>query len=141
VQTDLVLPLVVHAAEELGDVSLAFHLEPYPGRTAVSTREDLQYLQQQYSTSPAILRIRVRQEGPLSHLARHKPHSVHSWWCAHGDLRCHKPYAQPYYDDGHGCIAFNPSASLCNVHAISELTSTRPITIAQYVSTPQRCKH
>jgi hypothetical protein len=29
VQTDLVLPLVVAAAEQLGDMFVAFHLEPY----------------------------------------------------------------------------------------------------------------
>lgn len=70
VNTDLALPLVVAAAERswTGDsegrerervkegMRIAFHLEPYPGRTAASVREDVAYLSSKFGDSVALLR-------------------------------------------------------------------------------------
>ena len=40
-------------------MAIAFHLEPYPGRTAATVREDLQYLMRrpEVAASPAVLRL------------------------------------------------------------------------------------
>lgn len=56
VSTDAVLPALLAAAEE-ERMSVAFHLEPYPGRNASSTREDLLYLMKRVGASPAVLRL------------------------------------------------------------------------------------
>ncbi|EFN55571.1 hypothetical protein CHLNCDRAFT_134058 [Chlorella variabilis] len=56
VSTDAALPLLLRVAEEVG-VEVAFHLEPYPGRSAATTREDLAYLARRVGASPAVLRV------------------------------------------------------------------------------------
>lgn len=38
-------------------IHIAFHLEPYPGRSAASVREDLAYIKAQYAASPAFVPI------------------------------------------------------------------------------------
>jgi len=55
VQTDAVLPLALDAAAAAG-IKVAFHLEPYPGRTADSVREDLVDLLGRLGEHPALLR-------------------------------------------------------------------------------------
>ena len=52
VSTDAALPLLLRVAEEVG-VEVAFHLEPYPGRSAATTREDLAYLARRVRGRPA----------------------------------------------------------------------------------------
>mmetsp|Transcript_24147 Transcript_24147/g.75781 ORF Transcript_24147/g.75781 Transcript_24147/m.75781 type:complete len:401 (+) Transcript_24147:1161-2363(+) len=59
VQTDHVLPVVMRTAEEAGAL-VAFHLEPYPGRSADSVREDLAYLMERYGESKALYRVEGR---------------------------------------------------------------------------------
>lgn len=39
-----------------GGMHIAFHLEPYPGRTAASVRDDVAYLAKNYGASRALLR-------------------------------------------------------------------------------------
>ncbi|KAI7837064.1 hypothetical protein COHA_009063 [Chlorella ohadii] len=58
VSTDERLPTLLAAAERAG-MAIAFHLEPYPGRTAATVREDLQYLMRrpEVAASPAVLRL------------------------------------------------------------------------------------
>eukprot|EP00899_Mesostigma_viride_P014241 jgi/Mesvir1/22818/Mv20081-RA.1 len=57
VHTDSALPILFRAAEASGDIKLAFHLEPYAGRTALTVREDIEYLISRYGNSSALLRI------------------------------------------------------------------------------------
>ncbi|KAI8469156.1 MAG: hypothetical protein J3K34DRAFT_424530 [Monoraphidium minutum] len=64
VSTDAVLADVVrelerHAAQGGGGAAmkLAFHMEPYPGRTASSVREDVADLSRRFGASPALLRV------------------------------------------------------------------------------------
>jgi glycoprotein endo-alpha-1,2-mannosidase len=54
--TDRALPGVFRAAEEAG-LKVNFHLEPFPGRNAASTRAAIQYLVQRYGSSPACHRL------------------------------------------------------------------------------------
>ena len=69
VNTDAALQLVVPAAERTrrasaadanaefpGGMRVAFHLEPYPGRTAASVREDIRHILDRHGDSPALLR-------------------------------------------------------------------------------------
>ena len=69
VNTDAALQLVVAAAERTcrasaadanaefpGGMRVAFHLEPYPGRTAASVREDIRHILDRHGDSPALLR-------------------------------------------------------------------------------------
>jgi glycoprotein endo-alpha-1,2-mannosidase len=57
VSTDEIIPLILATASALDGISVAFHLEPYPGRTAQSTAEDLRYLHEKYGDSKALYRI------------------------------------------------------------------------------------
>lgn len=52
VYTDALVPLVLSAALAHG-MRVAFHLEPYPGRTAASLREDVFYLTDTYASGAA----------------------------------------------------------------------------------------
>jgi glycoprotein endo-alpha-1,2-mannosidase len=54
ISTDEVVPAVLDAAEAQG-IKVAFHLEPYAGRTALSVAEDVQYLEEQYGDHPAVM--------------------------------------------------------------------------------------
>jgi glycoprotein endo-alpha-1,2-mannosidase len=56
VSTDALLPGLLEAAEAEG-LAISFHLEPYPGRSAASMREDLLYLMDRVGASPAVLRV------------------------------------------------------------------------------------
>jgi glycoprotein endo-alpha-1,2-mannosidase len=60
VVTDALFPALLDAAAAAG-VRVAFHLEPYPGRSAQSIREDLAYLVATYGHHPALLRLRRQQ--------------------------------------------------------------------------------
>jgi glycoprotein endo-alpha-1,2-mannosidase len=55
VNTDERAALAVRAAEEAG-VQIAWHLEPYAGRSAATVVDDVQYLEASYGQSPAVYR-------------------------------------------------------------------------------------
>lgn len=57
VSTDVAILDLIAAAEEVPDISVAFHLEPYPGRSAHTVLEDIQYLRTRTGNSSALLRI------------------------------------------------------------------------------------
>jgi glycoprotein endo-alpha-1,2-mannosidase len=57
VSTDELIPTILATASTVDGISIAFHLEPYPGRTAKSTAEDLRYLHENYGSSEALYRI------------------------------------------------------------------------------------
>jgi len=52
---DEVVPLLLEIAERYG-IKVAFHIEPYNGRTAESLLSDIQYLYKQYGSNPAFFR-------------------------------------------------------------------------------------
>src|SRR5215207_2916772 len=52
---DEVVPLLLQTAEGYG-IKVAFHIEPYNGRTAESLLSDIQYLYKQYGSNPAFFR-------------------------------------------------------------------------------------
>lgn len=54
VHTDSRVPAALRAAEAAG-IRICWHLEPYPGRSPQSVREDVAYLTQRYGASPALL--------------------------------------------------------------------------------------
>ncbi|HSB02507.1 MAG TPA: hypothetical protein VLE49_17775, partial [Anaerolineales bacterium] len=49
------VPLLLQTAERYG-IKVAFHIEPYNGRTASQLVSDIQYLYRQYASSPAFFR-------------------------------------------------------------------------------------
>ncbi len=53
---DRALPLLLDGAARR-DLQVCIHLEPYPGRSCVSIRDDLAYLQERYGSHPAWLRL------------------------------------------------------------------------------------
>lgn len=59
VSTDALLPVLLEAAEAEG-MAVSLHLEPYPGRTAATVRDDLLYLMRRVGGSPALLRAAKR---------------------------------------------------------------------------------
>lgn len=52
---DQTVPLLLQTAERYG-IKVAFHIEPYNGRTAETLISDIQYLYQNYGSSPAFFR-------------------------------------------------------------------------------------
>jgi glycoprotein endo-alpha-1,2-mannosidase len=58
VSTDSLIPAVLAAAATIDGLTIAFHMEPYPGRTAESTYEDLLYIHDTYGSSKALYRIK-----------------------------------------------------------------------------------
>ncbi|MFO1502146.1 MAG: hypothetical protein U1G07_27865 [Verrucomicrobiota bacterium] len=54
--TDRALPAVFKAAEE-DWVKVNFHIEPFPGRNAATTRDAIEYLTERYGQSPACHRL------------------------------------------------------------------------------------
>jgi glycoprotein endo-alpha-1,2-mannosidase len=52
---DRAVPLLLQRAEQYG-IKVAFHIEPYNGRTAESLVSDIQYLYKEYGGSPAFFR-------------------------------------------------------------------------------------
>jgi hypothetical protein len=52
---DLVVPLLLQTAEQFS-IKVAFHIEPYSGRTPESLASDIKYLYAQYGDSPAFFR-------------------------------------------------------------------------------------
>ncbi len=54
--TDRALPGVFKAAEEAG-VKVNFHIEPFPGRTAATTRDAIEFLTGKFGSSPACHRL------------------------------------------------------------------------------------
>jgi len=58
VNTDSAILMVLEAANlvEGGAMKVAFHLEPYPGRSAHTIRQDLRYITKKYGQSDSLLR-------------------------------------------------------------------------------------
>lgn len=57
VNTDQVLGLVLAEAEQQQQLKVAFHLEPYEGRSVESVRADLQHLMSQHNASQGLMRL------------------------------------------------------------------------------------
>lgn len=55
--TDKIFPIVFSIAEEVEGINLAFHLEPYPGRSVVSIRNDLEYIMKKYGGYKSFVRL------------------------------------------------------------------------------------
>ena len=62
--TDLALPALFKAAEQAG-LQINFHIEPFPGRNAASTREAITYLVGKFGASPACHRLRSYGNKPV----------------------------------------------------------------------------
>lgn len=56
VSTDAMIPVILSLAERFGDIKIALHLEPYPGRSAPSVRNDIEYIHQNYGHYTSLLR-------------------------------------------------------------------------------------
>ncbi len=54
--TSYVMYLVLREADAFGEIKIAFHLEPYPSRSALSVKEDIQYLSRKYGQYECLLR-------------------------------------------------------------------------------------
>lgn len=62
--TDRALPGLFRAAEE-ARILINFHIEPFPGRNAATTREAIEYLVDKYGASPALHRLPDRGNRPV----------------------------------------------------------------------------
>eukprot|EP00775_Hariotina_reticulata_P013015 gene13015-13144_t len=56
VNTDQVLGTIIAELEQQDELKVAFHLEPYEGRTMQTVRADVEYLMSRFNTSKALLR-------------------------------------------------------------------------------------
>lgn len=55
--TNSLVPAILKAAEKYG-ARIAIHLEPYEGRNAKTVKEDIEYIYDQYGSSPALYRTK-----------------------------------------------------------------------------------
>lgn len=62
--TDKALPALLEAAEKAG-LLVNFHIEPFPGRSATTTREAISYLAERYGSSPALHRLKSHGNKPV----------------------------------------------------------------------------
>ena len=90
---DQVVPLLLTTAQRYG-IKVAFHLEPYGGRSAERLVEDIKYLYQKYGSSPAFFRSTTATRfSPGSH-----PKGVFFVWCAESAVQtCGKQPANAAY--------------------------------------------
>ena len=58
--TDNVTPLIFEVADEIGGIWIAFHLEPYFGRSPASIRDDLEFIQSKYYHHSSLYRVNQR---------------------------------------------------------------------------------
>lgn len=65
--TDKALPVVFSAAAQAG-LKVCFHIEPFPGRNASTTRDALQYLLGKYGEHPALYRDPARGNRPWAYV-------------------------------------------------------------------------
>jgi glycoprotein endo-alpha-1,2-mannosidase len=86
--TDKLISRVLEAALE-ADILVAFHLEPYPGRSISSIRDDISYLQTQYGSHSAIYRLPVRKE--------ESSQGESSTYSAQGNLSSQSEHARTVY--------------------------------------------
>ena len=63
--TDNIVPLLFQAADEVGHMKIAFHLEPYAGRSVASVRDDLVYIIDKYSKFASFYRSTRDGNKPL----------------------------------------------------------------------------
>lgn len=56
VNTDRLMSKILHTADAFGKIKIAFHLEPYHGRSVESVREDLEYISTKYGHHPSLYR-------------------------------------------------------------------------------------
>lgn len=59
---DRIIPMLMQVADETG-MSVAFHLEPYKGRDAQTTKRDIKYLIDTYGHHQSFLRMRLSDYG------------------------------------------------------------------------------
>lgn len=62
--TDRALPALFQVAEATG-LKINFHLEPFPGRNATTTREAVVYLLEKFGDSPALQRLASHDQRPV----------------------------------------------------------------------------
>jgi len=65
--TDKALPVVFAAAEQAG-LKVCFHIEPFPGRNASTTRDALEYLLGRFGEHPALYRDPARGNRPWAYI-------------------------------------------------------------------------
>jgi len=76
--SDSVVPLLLKTGEKIG-IKIAFHLEPYAHRSALSVKRDLQYLVQTYGGSPAFYRCASRNHLPVVYVYDSYHTSARDW--------------------------------------------------------------
>lgn len=65
--TDKALQVVFDAAEQTG-LKVCFHIEPFPGRNAATTREALEYLLERFGAHPALYRDAAHGNRPWAYV-------------------------------------------------------------------------
>jgi glycoprotein endo-alpha-1,2-mannosidase len=88
---DSAVPVIMKMAERYG-IKVAFHIEPYSGRTAEGLVRDIQYLYKQYGSSPAFFRSGATT--PYSPAAQ--PKGMFFVWCI-GATDCRTQQVQADY--------------------------------------------
>ena len=58
ISTDSIVSIIMGLAEHDGFIKIAFHLEPYPSRSALSVRDDIKYILEKYGSYTSFYRTR-----------------------------------------------------------------------------------
>jgi hypothetical protein len=87
------LPLILQTAARF-DIKVTFHIEPYNGRSASGLVDDIQYLYQQYGSSPAFF----RSTATSTYSPGSQPKGMFFVWCIHYASDCGQgPKVMPDY--------------------------------------------
>jgi hypothetical protein len=89
---DSVVPLLLQMAERYG-IKVAFHIEPYPERTASSLVSDIKYIYQNYGNSPAFF----RSTSSTRYSPGNQPKGMFFVWCIEFIGECGKQSTQADY--------------------------------------------
>ncbi|HUI90557.1 MAG TPA: hypothetical protein VLX61_17705 [Anaerolineales bacterium] len=86
------LPLILQTADHYG-IKVAFHIEPYDGRTADSLISDIKYIYQRYGSSPAFF----RSTSTTHYSPGRQPKGMFFVWCIESIGTCGAQSAQADY--------------------------------------------
>jgi glycoprotein endo-alpha-1,2-mannosidase len=77
------IPLILNASQAAG-LEVAFHIEPYPGRTPASTVDNVRYLRSEYGSHPAFYAIDGLPVVYVYDSYLNKPHEWRAYLAANG---------------------------------------------------------
>jgi hypothetical protein len=77
--TDTIVPILFEIADEVGNVSIAFHMEPYHGRNITSIRNDIIFIHNKYSNYTSFYKSSDHSNKPMYYIYDSYHISPNNW--------------------------------------------------------------